>query len=112
MTPCSFCGRMTRDGTCTSDGCTGVPSTARPRKPATVAELRALCEELLESTRLAHRTSDAYRDALMAYQRWAAKLAPDSIGDDVKRAAIEGEIARLRAEVSALKATGPKGCGR
>lgn len=109
MTPCSSCGRMTRDGTCASDGCTGSSSAIRPRKPATVAELRALCEELLESTRLANRTSDAYRDAHMAYQRWAAELAPDSIGDDVKRAAIEGEIARLRAEVAALKA---KGCGQ
>lgn len=106
MTPCSSCGRMTRDGTCTSERCTGEPSVARRRKPATVAELRALCKELLESTRLAHQTSNGYRDAHMAYQRWASKLSPDAIGDNVKRAAIEGEIARLRAEVAALKAKG------
>ncbi len=48
-----------------------------------------LCGELLESLRLASTTSDGYRDAHAAYQRWAARLAPDAIGDEAKRAAIE-----------------------
>ena len=103
MTPCASCGRMTRDGTCTADGCAGDSSAVRRRKPATVAELRALCKELLESTRLAHQTSNAYRDAHSAYQRWAAKLARHAIGDEAKRAAIDGEIARLRDEVAARR---------
>jgi hypothetical protein len=49
----------------------------------------SLCGELLESLRLASTTSDGYRDAHAAYQRWAARLAPDAIGDEAKRAAIE-----------------------
>lgn len=101
MSSCASCGRANRDGVCISDGC-ATPQLA-PRKPATVAELRGLCKELLESTRLAHQTSDAYRDAHSAYQLWAAKLAPHAVGDEAKRAAIEGEIARLRDEAAALK---------
>jgi hypothetical protein len=53
------------------------------------AELRSLCGELIESLRLASTTSDGHRDAHAAYQRWAARLAPDAIGDEAQRAAIE-----------------------
>ena len=53
----------------------------------------SLCGELLESLRLASTTSDGYRDAHAAYQRWAARLAPDAIGDEARREAIEGMIA-------------------
>jgi hypothetical protein len=64
------------------------PPATLEQVQAKLADARKLCGELLESLRLASTTSDGYRDAHAAYQRWAARLAPDAIGDEAKRAAI------------------------
>jgi hypothetical protein len=61
-------------------------------------DAHVLCGELLESLRLASTTSDGYRDAHATYRRWAARLAPDAIGDEAKRAAIEASAAPRAAE--------------
>jgi hypothetical protein len=56
------------------------------------AAARAVCEQLLAALKLATLTSAGHRDAHMAYQRWAAVHAPDAVGDEAKRAVIDGLI--------------------
>lgn len=74
------------------------------------ARCGTVCEELMEQLDLANKNSNAYRDAHMAYQRWASKLAPEAVGDAEKREAIgatNAEVQRLttrRDELLALVA--------
>jgi hypothetical protein len=56
-------------------------------------DLAALVPDLLAQLKLATSTSDGYREAHMAYQRWAAVHAPSATGDEAKREVID---ARLR----------------
>jgi hypothetical protein len=78
------------------------------RLTADEAAVRVLGKHLLASLERANKTSDGYRDAHMAYQRWAAVHAPDAVGDDAKREAIDArlaEVGTLRAQVAARDRT-------
>lgn len=76
-------------------------AVAAGRGRATLADLRKLCKELLRAERIARRTSDGYRDTHAAWQRWAAVHAPDAIGDEQKRDAIDGMLRSRLAVYSA-----------
>jgi hypothetical protein len=95
-------------------------STLVPRLLREVDRLRpalTVCTDLLAQLKQSNATSDGYRDAHMAYQRWAAVHAPDATSDEAKRSVIDARLAevdRLRAferevgdardEIAALRA--------